>query len=171
MKDIAIVARYRAIAFDKYPKLTGRRLVNEIVRRMINEIVTDLVASSRARIENAAPADIDAVRRQSAPLIGMSDRIQAEHLELKRFLRERVYQHYRVLRMTSKARNVLTALFNAFFEDLNLMPTEHRNAAARAESERGESGRARVVADYVAGMTDRYAILEHRRVFEPGERT
>jgi len=171
MKDITIVARYRAMAFDKYPKLTGRRLVNEIVRRMINEIVTDLVASSRARIEKAAPADIDAVRRQSAPLIGMSDRIQAEHLELKRFLRERVYQHYRVLRMTSKARNVLTALFGAFFEDLNLMPTEHRNAAARAEGERGKSGRARVVADYVAGMTDRYAILEHRRVFEPGERT
>jgi dGTPase len=171
MQDIAIVARYRAIAVDRYPKLAGRRLANEIVRRMINQIVTDLVASSRDRIEKAAPSDIDVVRRQGEPLIGLSGQLQAEHLELKRFLRERVYQHYRVLRMTSKARDVLTALFNAFFEHIDLMPAEHRNAAARAEAERGKAGRARVVADYVAGMTDRYAILEHRRVFEPGERT
>ena len=73
--------------------------------------------------------------------------------------------------MTSKARRVLTQLFEAFFDDVNLMPTEHRNAAHRVQKEKGDAGRARAVADYVAGMTDRYAILEHRRVFEAGERT
>ncbi len=96
---------------------------------MINEVVSDLVASSRERIAAAAPTDIDAVRRQSAPLVGLSERIREEHLELKRFLRDHVYRHYRVLRMTSKASRVLTELFNAFMQDINLMPTEHRNAA------------------------------------------
>ena len=169
--SVAIVARHRAEISKKYPSLAGRRLTSEIVRRMINEVVSDLVTSSRERISRAAPADIEAVRRQGAPLIGLSDPVRAEHLELKRFLRDHVYRHYRVLRMTSKASNVLTGLFNAFFEDTNLMPTEHRNAAVHLESERGKGGRARAVADYVAGMTDRYAILEHRRVFDPGERT
>ena len=171
LATVDIVARHRVEVTGKYSNLGGRRLINEIVRRMINEVVSDLVASSRERIASAAPTDIDAVRRQSAPLIGLSERIREEHLELKRFLRDQVYRHYRVLRMTSKASRVLTELFNAFIQDINLMPTEHRNVAARLETERGKSGRARAVADYVAGMTDRYAILEHRRVFEPGERT
>ncbi len=171
LATVDIVARHHVEVTRKYANVSGRRLVNEIVRRMINEVVSDLVASSRERIAAAAPTDIDAVRRQSAPLVGLSERIREEHLELKRFLRDHVYRHYRVLRMTSKASRVLTELFNAFMQDINLMPTEHRNAAARFETERGKSGRARAVADYVAGMTDRYAILEHRRVFEPGERT
>jgi dGTPase len=171
LASVSIVGRHREAVTKKYPDATGRRLVNEIVRRMINEVVSDLVASSRERIAEAAPADIDAVRRQPAPLIGLSDRVHAEHLELKRYLREHVYRHYRVLRMTTKANRVLTELFNAFMDDVNLMPTEHRNVAARFEGERGKIGRARAVTDYIAGMTDRYAILEHRRVFEPAERT
>ena len=103
--------------------------------------------------------------------MGLSEAVAEEHLELKVFLRERVYRHYKVLRMTSKARRVLTELFEAFFGDINLMPTEHRDLAARAEKGHGAAGRARAVADYVAGMTDRYAILEHRRLFDPAERT
>ncbi|HZF18045.1 MAG TPA: deoxyguanosinetriphosphate triphosphohydrolase [Steroidobacteraceae bacterium] len=168
---VALVARHRKDVTDKHPQLGGRRLVNEIVRRMINEVVTDLVVSSSERIAGASLSDIDSVRKQAAPLIGLSEGVRARHLELKKFLRDHVYRHYRVLRMTSKASNVLTALFEALFNDVNLMPTEHRNAANRAEAERGKTGRARAVADYVAGMTDRYAILEHRRIFEPGERT
>ena len=73
--------------------------------------------------------------------------------------------------MTSKAQRVMTALFDAFFNDLGLMPEEHQATAARLELVLGPAGRARAVADYIAGMTDRYAILEHRRLFDPGERT
>jgi len=171
LASVSIVGRHRSEVTNRYPALAGRRLINEIVRRMINEVITDVATSSKERLVEAAPSDIDAVRRHATQLIGLSDRVQAEHLELKRFLREHVYRHYRVLRMTSKASRVLTELFNAFMEDINLMPAEHRNAASRFESERGKAGRARAVADYVAGMTDRYAILEHRRVFEPAERT
>jgi dGTPase len=73
--------------------------------------------------------------------------------------------------MTSKARRVIRELFDAFFNDSTLMPDEHKATAARLEMVQGSAGRARAVADYIAGMTDRYAILEHRRLFDPGERT
>jgi dGTPase len=87
------------------------------------------------------------------------------------FLRDRLYRHYKVLRMNSKARRVLKALFGALFEDVDLMPPEHRDQALKLEATQGAAGRARVVADYVAGMTDRYAALEHRRLFDPLERS
>ncbi|HEX9772569.1 MAG TPA: hypothetical protein VGA44_03815, partial [Steroidobacteraceae bacterium] len=74
-------------------------------------------------------------------------------------------------RMTNKARRVLRELFEALFDDTELMPTEHQDIARRMEAEAGRAGRARAVADYVAGMTDRFAILEHRRLFDPSERT
>ncbi len=90
---------------------------------------------------------------------------------LKTFLREHVYKHYKVRRMTSKARRVIRELFEAFFNDPTLMPDEHRATGSRLELVQGPAGRARAVADYIAGMTDRYAILEHRRMFDPGERT
>ena len=114
---------------------------------------------------------MDDVRAYPQGLAVLSEECRAEHLELKAFLREHVYRHYKVLRMTSKARRVLQQLFEGFFRDVSLMPTEHRDQATQAESLHGMSGRARAVADYIAGMTDRYAILEHRRLFEPSERT
>ena len=105
------------------------------------------------------------------PLVALGDEILAEHLALKGFLRERVYRHYKVLRTTAKARRVVQALYSALFEEPSLMPPEYRDAAVTAERLKGVAGRARTVADYIAGMTDRYAILEHTRIFEPGERT
>ena len=155
----------------KYPDLGERRLIHEVIRRMINYIVVDLIRTSQGRIEAARPATIDEVRSQPNPLIALSEAAREEHAELMQFLRERLYRHYKVLRMTSKARRVLKELFEAFLTDIQLMPPEHREAAARAETSHGTAGRARAVADYIAGMTDRYAILEHRRLFDPAERT
>ena len=154
-----------------YPDLTGRRRVHETVRRMVNEIVIDVIESSLARIRAAQPQDIDAVRSRTEPLMGMSEGMRAQHLELKQFLREQVYRHQRVLRMTTKAKRVVSALFTAFMDEIKLMPAEHRDTALRAEQRDGVGGRARIVADYIAGMTDRYAILEHQRLFDPAERT
>jgi len=162
--------QYRAVT-AKYPGLGERRLVHEVVRRMINYVVTDLIESTRSRIDAARPHTPDDVRHQRQPLVSLGDTVRAEHLELKKFLNERVYRHYKVLRMTTKARRVLTELFEAFMSDVNLMPPEHRDAAQRGAAQHGDAGRARAVADYVAGMTDRYAIVEHRRIFEAGERT
>jgi dGTPase len=97
--------------------------------------------------------------------------MREQNLELKRFLRKGLYQHYRVHRMTAKAARVVSALFEAFIADLQLLPDEAREHCQRLESTSGMPGRARGVADYIAGMTDRYAISEYERVYNPRELT
>jgi dGTPase len=171
LQSVTLVRRHTQAVDALHTELTGRRRVHETIRRMINEVVGDVIQASAARLQDAAPADIDAVRRCSHALIDLSDDMRAEHLELKQFLREHVYRHHRVLRMTVKAQRVIDALFSAFMSDVRLMPSEHCEAAQRAAGGAGETGKARVVCDYVAGMTDRYAIREHRRLFDPAERT
>jgi len=171
LREVRMFRRQYETVVALYPELNERRLVHEIIRRMINYLVVDFIRTTQAQLAHAQPRSIDEVRAHSKPLAMLSDECREEHLELKAFLREHVYRHYKVLRMTSKARRVLQQLFEAFFKDVSLMPTEYRDAALKAESVQGAAGRARAVADYIAGMTDRYAILEHRRLFEPGERT
>jgi dGTPase len=171
LRDLRVVNRQLEVVAASYPALTGRRQVHETVRRMINYIVGDVINATMARLKAVAPVDIDAVRSHSAVLVDMSDAVRAEHLELKQFLREHLYRHYRVQRMTRKARGVVQDLFRVFMEDVALMPDEHRDLARRWDAEIGPAGRARAVADYVAGMTDRYAITEHDRLFVPAERS
>ncbi|MGH7879620.1 MAG: deoxyguanosinetriphosphate triphosphohydrolase, partial [Candidatus Binataceae bacterium] len=171
LRETRLFRRQYDLVIARYPQLGERRLVHEIIRRMINHIVVDFVRTTGSQLSQAQPHSIDEVRAHSKPLAALSDACREEHLELKEFLRERVYRHYKVLRMTSKARRVLQELFEAFFEDVSLMPPEHRDQALQSEGTHKAAGRARVVADYIAGMTDRYAILEHRRLFDPGERT
>jgi dGTPase len=171
LREVPIFGRPLRAVEAQYPGLAGRRLSPEVVRRMINGIVVDLIEHSAALLRDAAPADIDAVRAAGGPLIQMGEAMRAEHLELKAYLRDHLYRHYRVQRMTRKARAVVTDLFRVFMEDLQLMPDEHRAVARKLEAERGPAGRARAVADYVAGMTDRYAIVEHDRIFMPAERS
>jgi len=171
LMDVRLFRRQYDVVVGKYPDLGERRLVHEVIRRMINFIVTDFIRTTQTRLDDVRPQSIDDVRAQPKPLAGLSDSGREEHVELMEFLREHVYRHYKVVRMTSKARRVLKALFDAYFEDVKLMPPEHRDVALAAEKHRQLDGRARVVADYIAGMTDRYAILEHQRLFDPSERT
>jgi dGTPase len=171
LRKVRMFRRQHDAVVAHYPDLSERRLVHETIRRMINHIVVDFIRATQAQLAQVQPRSIDAVRAHAKPLAMLSDGCREEHLELKAFLREHVYRHYKVLRMTSKARRVVQQLFEGFFRDVSLMPTEHRDQALHAESAHGADGRARAVADYIAGMTDRYAILEHRRLFEPGERT
>ena len=171
LRELAVFRRQYDIVTAKYPDLGGRRLVHEVVRRMIDWLVNDLVDASRRAIADAAPASVEDVRARPTPLLRFGDEVAAEHLELKRYLRQHLYRHYKVLRMTTKAGRVVRELFDAMQGDPDLMPTEHQQAARRLEAVDGETGRARAVADYIAGMTDRYAILEHRRLYDPSERT
>jgi dGTPase len=171
LRDVQLVRTQIEEVEARYPNLQGRRLIHETVRRMINHLVVDVVRSTDARVAAAAPKSVDEVRAQSGYLVGMSDEVRAQHIELKQFLRANLYRHYRVQRMTLKARRVVQALFQAFMADVNLMPDEHHHAALVLQARDGEAGRARAVADYVAGMTDRYAIREHERMFVPGERS
>ena len=171
LREVGMFRRQHDAVLALHPDLGERRLVHETIRRMVNYLVSDFIRSTQAQLERARPKSIDDVRAQPKPLATLSAQCAQEHLELKSFLREHVYRHYKVLRMTSKAGRVLQQLFEAFFKDVSLMPTEHRDYALRSDTAHGSNGRARAVADYIAGMTDRYAILEHRRLFEPGERT
>ena len=171
LREVRMFRRQYDEVIVHYPELNERRLVHEIIRRMINHLVVDFIRTTQAQLAEVELRSIDEVRLHAKPLAMLSDACYEEHLELKTFLREHVYRHSKVLRMTSKARRVVQELFNGFFRDVNLMPTEHRDLALQAEGAQGPAGRARVVADYIAGMTDRYAILEHRRLYEPGERT
>jgi len=107
------------------------------------------------------------VRALDRPLITLGPVIAAEHLALKRYLRRHLYRHERVIDATSRAQDMLKAVFQRFLSDLNAMPREHAERARAGESERGDAGRARAVADYVAGMTDRYAFSAYRRLVDP----
>jgi dGTPase len=104
----------------------------------------------------AAPCDLEAVR-DAPELIGFSEHIREQQLELKRFLHQNLYLHFRVARMSSKARRIVTELFNAFLQEPDLLPPEFQLRAA--------DNKPRAIADYIAGMTDRYAMIEHRRLF------
>jgi dGTPase len=171
LREVRMFRRQYDAVVARYPDLSERRLVHEVIRRMINHIVVDFIRTTQAQLTQVQPRSIDEVRAHSQPLATLSDDCREEHLELKAFLRQHVYRHYKVLRMTSKARRVLQQLFEGFFSDVTLMPAEHRDLALQGEASNGAAGRARAVADYIAGMTDRYAILEHRRLFEPSEGT
>ena len=134
---------------------------------MINQLVGDLIRTSQNNIAIANPEDIDSVRNQQAPLISFSPEMQSLNLELKHFLRSNLYSHYRVYRMTNKSKNIIQSLFSAFIEDIKLLPHDYGQKAKALEQQEGQTGRARVVADYIAGMTDRYAITEYHRMFDP----
>jgi dGTPase len=171
LRDVRMFRRQHDVVVTRYPTLNERRLVHEVIRRMVNHLVVNFIRATQEQLARVQPRSIDEVRAHPKPLAMLSDECREEHLELKAFLREHVYRHYKVVRMTSKAHRTLQQLFEAFLKDVSLMPTEHRDLAMQAEGAHGALGRARAVADYIAGMTDRYAILEHRRLFELGERT
>ncbi len=140
-----------------YPELEDRRLIYEIIRRMIGTVVTDLIEETRRRLEKEGPESIDDVRSAGKRLVSMSDRVYEQHVSLKRFLNEHLYKHEQKLEMTRKVQIMVRDLFTAYSEDVKRMPPEFADAAASLD----EHGRARVVADYIAGMTDRYAIAAH----------
>jgi dGTPase len=164
LEAVPIVARHLALARRAYRRLSDKQLRHEAIRRLINTLVTDLIEQTRARLAAATPGDIDDIRRQPRPLVAFSAGVRAEATALKQFLHRHMYRHERVERMTAQAREVVTRLFAAFFADPRRMPAEHAAEARAAERADGKSGRARVVADYIAGMTDRYALAEHDRL-------
>jgi len=139
-----------------HPSLPERRMVHETVRRMINTLVSDLIRQSERNIAEQKLSSLEEVH--AAPvLIASSAGIDEQQRALKGFLRINLYRHYRVMRMSAKAQRVIGDLFGAFMADNRLLPPPFQRQT--------EAERARAVADYIAGMTDRYAIREHRRIF------
>ena len=161
------VATLHTQALQRHPNLSGRRLIYRIVRDLIASQVHDLIEASQARIQAAAPVSADAARGLDTPLIGFSAAMLTQHHALKRFLFDQLYCHHRVHRMTTKSAHVVRELFSTLMGDTRLLPPQYRLAAKARHAERGERGQARVVADYIAGMTDRFALDEHERLLTP----
>ena len=147
----------------RWPALRGRRVVHETIRAMINRQATDLLDTSHAAIDALGPESVDDVRGHRMALIRFSAPMLEQHRALKQLLRRELYRHYRVFRMSMKAQRIVKDLFDAFFNTPRTLP--HDTQRRIEEGGGDESERARLVADYVAGMTDRFAIAEYRRLF------
>jgi dGTPase len=156
IESVELVATHLKAVREKHPGVGGRRLIHETVRRLINAQALDLIRTSEAAIREAGIETLEDVR--AAPrLIGFSEEMHAALRPLKVFLREQLYWHYRVLREMAKARKIIEDLFEAFMNDPRLLPPQY---LARCSEDKP-----RAIADYIAGMTDRYAMKEHRRLF------
>ena len=145
---------------ERYPKLEDRRLIFEIIRRMIDTVVTDLIEETRRKLLLAAPESIEDVRNAAKPLVSMSDEVYEQHVSLKRFLHRHLYSHEKKLEMTRKAQVMIRDLFVAYMDDVGRMTPQFTEAAGGL----GGAEQARIVADYIAGMTDRYAIAAHESI-------
>jgi dGTPase len=156
LSKVELFADNLALVKAKYPKLEQKRLIHETVRRMINTLVVDLCTHSASNIQKHQPQNISEIR-QLPQLIGFSETVAAQNLKLKQFLRKNLYHHYKVNRMSAKAARIVRELFQGFIENIGLLPHEFQAYA--------EVDKARAVADYIAGMTDRFAIREHRKLF------
>jgi dGTPase len=153
---------FREVA-SRYPGIEQPRLIHETIRRVIDRMVGDLVGETRRRLAASGVASVAAIRALGAPVVAFSAEMSANDKALKAFLFERMYRHYKVNRMASKARRTVQDIFALLLAEPECLPTEWRALAGRA----GSNETARLVADYIAGMTDRFALDEHARLFDP----
>jgi len=154
---VPIAAEALAEVRAAYPGLARHRLINETVRRLIDRMVGDVLGETRRRVAAAGPVDAAAIRGLGRPVVAFSDEMAETLADLRGFLFERMYRHPHVKAMTGEARRVVTDLFTTLFEAPDKLPPEWRARAEGADTAR----RARQVADYIAGMTDRYAHRQH----------
>jgi dGTPase len=167
LKDVPLVGPIFAAAHKKYPDLAPNRLIHEAVRELIGAMAKDLLEETRRRLKDAGPRSPEEVRRLKRPVAGFSDAMRENDATLKKFLFDNMYRHYKLNRMTSKARRVVRDLFQLLIAEPECLPTEWRRKAQGVRT----VATAQLVADYIAGMTDRYALDEHRRLFEVQART
>ena len=156
MRGLPVFGDHLAMVSGQYPEIEERIMVSEAIRRTINSFVTDLVEESDRRLLEAAPASVEEVR-ELPPLISFSPEMEEKHRTLQRFLYQNLYRHYKVQRMADKAKRVVQSLFGAFSDDIGLLPPRYQVQA--------RDDRPRAIADYIAGMTDRFAMKEYRQIF------
>ncbi len=156
MRQVQLFATYHDEVSRLFPDVTGRRLIAEIIRRMINALIVDLTRTTRDNLRIHKIQTREDVT-QAPALLQFSDAMRRQADELKSFLMHNLYRHYKVMRMANKASTIVQSLFKAFVDDPRLMPADYRHDDERRQ--------ARAIADYIAGMTDRYAIKEYKRLF------
>ncbi len=159
---VPLVGPVFASVASRYPSLETSRLIHESIRRLIDAMVGDLLTETRSRLAAGNVGSADNVRRLAAPVVAFSAEMQRNDRALKGFLFERMYRHHRVNRMSQKARRVVHDLFGLYLGEPDCLPREWRLLAAGAD----DHHTARIAADYLAGMTDRFALEEHHRLFD-----
>ncbi|MFQ5534754.1 MAG: deoxyguanosinetriphosphate triphosphohydrolase [Sphingomonadales bacterium] len=162
LADVPLVGKVFAEVARQYPDIARARLVHESVRRLIGAMVEDILAETRRRLGDANPGSAREVRELGRPVAGFSPQMAAHDKSLKAFLRDNMYRHYKVNRMASKARRVVADLFELYVAEPDCLPTPWR----RHTEDAGNEAKARLVCDFIAGMTDRFALLEHQRLFD-----
>ena len=166
LQAVPVFAREYQAVIQRYPNLQGHQLIRETLRGLIGSMVTDLIESSRAALQASGVVTLADVRKQAKPLMCYSDTLHQEKTVLKRFLRDNLYYHPKVYRMSWRAQRIIQALFAAYMQDSRLLSPKYQNFAREYESVDGEAGRARAIADFIAGMTDRYAMHEYGQLFD-----
>ena len=167
LADVPLVGPVFHGVASRYPGIEEPRLIHESIRRLIDRMVGDLIGETSRRLDHIAPGSVDEVRALNAPIVDFSDEMRRNDRALKQFLFERMYRHHRVKRMSSKAHRVIHDLFALYLAEPQRLPREWRELAAGPDEPRT----ARVAADYLAGMTDRFALDEHHRLFDTYART
>ena len=160
LREQQLFQKYYQETLKQYSKIENRQLKYETIRRMINALVNDLIKTTNNRLKELNLDSIDAVRKHSSPIVGFSDVMLEQHIELKSFLMKNLYRHEKVLEMTSQAKAVIELLFQQYMEQPKKMSEEFYQKALMCKYK----NKARIVADYISGMTDRFAIREHKRL-------
>ena len=160
LREQQLFQMYYEETLQQYSKIESRQLRYETIRRMINAQVNDLINTTNNRLKELNLDSIDAVRKHSSPIVGFSDVMLEQHIELKSFLMKNLYRHEKVLEMTSQAKAVIELLFQQYMEQPKKMSEEFYQKALMCKYK----NKARIVADYISGMTDRFAIREHKRL-------
>ncbi len=162
LRELPIIAQLIDEVMLTYPSARRDILIHELGRRMINRMVSDMMVESNRRIKELNPSTVDDIRNAGKPVIAFGRNMEAAVKELKSFLFSRMYRHYLVNRMASKAKRVVTDLFDLYMSEPECLPTEWNERTGEPQSEET----ARVVADFIAGMTDRFAFREHAKLFD-----
>ena len=161
MSDCELFQEQYQYVIKRWNQLDEKRVKHELIRRMINKLVVDLIENTLKNIQGEEIHHIDDVRDLAYPLVSFSDEIKERHLELKRFLSKNLYRHEKVMEMSSQAGKIIHILFKAYMEDESSLNDELNRYLASVQD---VGDRARVIANYIAGMTDRFAIAESQRV-------
>ena len=163
LEEVPIFYQHMKLVLNKYPSISGSKIVNETVRLIINLLVNDLINNTKSNIKNESITNFTEVRDHDRPLVCFSEEVKKSNMVLKRFLYANLYKHPDVIKMTEEANRIIKNLFSAYNNDINLLPKDFYTY----NLEKINSGfKERVICDYIAGMTDRFAQQEHKKLFK-----
>lgn len=160
--EVELVSNNIHLVHEKYGKLDPSRMQHEVTRRLIGQMIRDVIETSKTNLQELRPASVDDIRNAGKMIIEFSEDMRNQDKSLKKFLMQNMYRHYKVNRMSSKARRVISELFDLYLNETDCLPTEWQQVIENAN----KMEKARLVADFIAGMTDRFALLEHKRLFD-----